>query len=216
MVPAAGGGIQACSGMPTETVDLGRVGRRVGTGGEGRRARPRRFLLPCLSWSAGHVADGAGRVVAQIFEKKPLKVKNFGIWMRYNSRTDPINMYKEYRDVTLTGAVAQMYLEVAGRHRGRASGVQIIKTAELTASQCKRDQTVQYHVSTLVRRSATARTCRAVPRFCVTTAAHQSVSVGRHRTRRSPSRCRTGCCARRPSRSRAASTRRPGPTRFTE
>ena len=93
------------------------------------------------------MADGAGRVVAQIFEKKPLKVKNFGIWMRYNSRTDPINMYKEYRDVTLTGAVAQMYLEVAGRHRGRASGVQIIKTAELTASQCKRDQTVQYHNS---------------------------------------------------------------------
>ena len=35
-------------------------------------------------------------------------MKNFGIWMRYNSRTDPINMYKEYRDVTLTGAVSQM------------------------------------------------------------------------------------------------------------
>ena len=85
--------------------------------------------------------------VAQIFEKKPLKVKNFGIWMRYNSRTDPINMYKEYRDVTLTGAVAQMYLEVAGRHRGRASGIQIIKTAELAASECKRDQTTQYHDS---------------------------------------------------------------------
>jgi hypothetical protein len=28
--------------------------------------------------------------------------------MRYNSRTDPINMYKEYRDVTLTGAISQM------------------------------------------------------------------------------------------------------------
>merc|ERR1719253_939499 len=87
-----------------------------------------------------------GEIMAcnEIFEKKPLKVKNFGIWMRYNSRTDPINMYKEYRDVTLTGAVAQMYMEVAGRHRGRASGVQIMKTAELSASECKREQTMMY------------------------------------------------------------------------
>jgi hypothetical protein len=95
-------------------------------------------------------------------------------------------MYKEYRDVTLTGAVAQMCtcitspfadsvrtsrflyncwrcnvvstdLEVAGRHRGRASGVQIIKTAELSAKECRRDQTVQYHVRN------TRDYCRALP-----------------------------------------------------
>ena len=62
---------------------------------------------------------------AQIFEKKPDSVKNFGIWIRYNSRTDPVNMYKEYRDTTLCGAIAQMYLEMAGRHRARASSVQV-------------------------------------------------------------------------------------------
>merc|ERR1712166_603051 len=82
--------------------------------------------------------------INEIFERKPLKVKNFGIWMRYNSRTDPINMYKEYRDVTLCGAVEQMYMEVAGRHRGRASGIQIMKTCELDAKDCKRDQTMMY------------------------------------------------------------------------
>ena len=37
-------------------------------------------------------------------------------------------------------------MEVAARHRGRASGVQIMKTAELSASECKRDQTTEYHV----------------------------------------------------------------------
>ena len=35
-------------------------------------------------------------------------LKNYGIVLRYLSRTDPINMYKEYRDTTLTGAVSQM------------------------------------------------------------------------------------------------------------
>lgn len=103
------------------------------------------FVLAQCSGSEGAGADVCCCCEPQIFEKKPLKVKNFGIWMRYNSRTDPINMYKEYRDVTLTGAVAQMYLEVAGRHRGRATGIQIIKTAELSAKECRRDQTVQYH-----------------------------------------------------------------------
>ena len=45
----------------------------------------------------------------QIFEKKPTTIKNFGIWVRYQSRTGYHNMYKEYRDVTLNGAVEQMY-----------------------------------------------------------------------------------------------------------
>lgn len=44
----------------------------------------------------------------QIFEKNPTTVKNFGIWVRYMSRTGFHNMYKEYRDVTLNGAVEQV------------------------------------------------------------------------------------------------------------
>ena len=42
---------------------------------------------------------------AQIFEKSPEKVKNFGIWFRYDSRTGTHNAYKEYREVALTDAV---------------------------------------------------------------------------------------------------------------
>ena len=42
-------------------------------------------------------------------------MKNFGIFMRYDTRTCTVNMYKEYRDVTLCGAVSQLYLEMAGR-----------------------------------------------------------------------------------------------------
>ena len=46
---------------------------------------------------------------AQIFEKKPTTVKNFGVWVRYQSRTGYHNMYKEYRDTTLNGAIEQLY-----------------------------------------------------------------------------------------------------------
>merc|ERR1712072_1488301 len=52
--------------------------------------------------------------VNEIFEKNPNTVKNFGIWLRYDSRSGTHNMYKEYRDITLVGAVSQMYSEMAG------------------------------------------------------------------------------------------------------
>lgn len=45
--------------------------------------------------------------VAQVYEKKPLQIKNFGIWLRYNSRSGTHNMYKEYRDLTTGAAVTQ-------------------------------------------------------------------------------------------------------------
>jgi large subunit ribosomal protein L18Ae len=46
--------------------------------------------------------------VQEIYEKHAGVVKNFGIVLRYLSRTETINMYKEYRDTTLSGAVSQM------------------------------------------------------------------------------------------------------------
>ena len=41
----------------------------------------------------------------QVYEKKPLTIKNFGIWLRYNSRSGTHNMYREYRDLTTAKAV---------------------------------------------------------------------------------------------------------------
>ena len=46
--------------------------------------------------------------VQEIFEKHAGVVKNYGIVLRYLSRTETINMYKEFRDTTLAGAVSQM------------------------------------------------------------------------------------------------------------
>ncbi|KAI5079769.1 hypothetical protein GOP47_0005248 [Adiantum capillus-veneris] len=54
-----------------------------------------------------------GQVLAinEIFEKKPTTIKNYGIWARYQSRTGYHNIYKEYRDTTLNGAVEQIKRE---------------------------------------------------------------------------------------------------------
>merc|ERR1719436_810152 len=87
--------------------------------------------------------------VNELFDKGPNKVKNYGIWLRYQSRTNTHNMYKEYRDVTINGAVGRMYAEMAGRHRAQPNTIQIINTAVLPASKCKRDHVTEMHNSKL-------------------------------------------------------------------
>jgi len=85
----------------------------------------------------------------QITEKNERYVKNFGIWIKYNSRSGTHNMYREYRDTTLTGAVDRMYDDMAGRHRSRNKSIQIIRTAAVAPKLCKRTSTMQFHKSGL-------------------------------------------------------------------
>lgn len=60
-----------------------------------------------------------------IAEKKPTKVKNFGIWIRYDSRSGTHNMYKEFREMSRTDAVEAMYQDMAARHRVRFRSVHV-------------------------------------------------------------------------------------------
>uniref|UniRef100_A0A915CX15 Large ribosomal subunit protein eL20 n=1 Tax=Ditylenchus dipsaci TaxID=166011 RepID=A0A915CX15_9BILA len=66
----------------------------------------------------------------EVFEKKPGSVKNFGVWLRYDSRTGHHNMYREYRDNTVAGAVTQPTV-----------------TWQIKASECKRAGVKQFHDS---------------------------------------------------------------------
>ncbi|KAG9140764.1 hypothetical protein Leryth_006947 [Lithospermum erythrorhizon] len=95
------------------------------------------------------VKKSNGQILAinEIFEKNPTTIKNYGIWLRYQSRTGYHNMYKEYRDTTLNGGIEQMYTEMASRHRVRSHCIQIIKTATIPAKLCKRDSVKQFHNS---------------------------------------------------------------------
>ncbi|XP_065830104.1 large ribosomal subunit protein eL20-like [Oscarella lobularis] len=88
-----------------------------------------------------------GEVVSceEIFAEKKVRIKNYGIWLRYDSRSGTHNMYREYRDVTVCGAVTLCYRDMAARHRARGSSIQIIKVQEVKASDCKRAHTKQFH-----------------------------------------------------------------------
>lgn len=68
-----------------------------------------------------------------------MKVKNFGIWIRYDSRSGTHNMYKEYREMSRTDAVEALYQDMAARHRARFRSIHILKVVELeNAEQVKR------------------------------------------------------------------------------
>lgn len=88
-------------------------------------------------------ANGEIVAVNEIFEPDNTTVKNFGVWLRYKSRSDTVNMYKEYRDVTMTGAVEQMYMEMSGRHRARWSSIQVLKVVVVENEDVRRPITQQ-------------------------------------------------------------------------
>ena len=94
-------------------------------------------------------ANGEIVSVHEIFEKNANHVKNFGFWIRYDSRSGTHNMYKEYRDVSLVGAVKKMYADLASRHRARRSSIQIIRTAVVAAKDTRRASTQQFHDNAL-------------------------------------------------------------------
>ena len=71
-------------------------------------------------------------------------MKNFGIWIRYQSRTGFHNYYKEYRETTMNKAVDALYEEMASRHRVRSSQLQIIKIAEVSDENVRRENTRQF------------------------------------------------------------------------
>lgn len=92
------------------------------------------------------VKKANGQIIAcnEIKETDPTSVDIYGIWIRYISRSGEHNIYKEYRDTTLNGAVEQMYDEMGSRHRVRFPSIQIIKTAIVPADKAKRVNTLQF------------------------------------------------------------------------
>ena len=90
--------------------------------------------------TTGEVLD-----VNEIREKNDRIVKTYYVMLRYNSRSGTHNMYREYRATKLTGAVDQLYSEMAGRHRARPRSIQIIRTGVVeNKADLKRPATIQY------------------------------------------------------------------------
>ena len=83
--------------------------------------------------------------VNEIVEKNDRYIKNYGIWIKYNSRSGTHNMYREYRANSLNKAVETLYDDMAGRHRARSKSIQIIRTAVVADQDCKRTGVTQFH-----------------------------------------------------------------------
>ena len=88
-----------------------------------------RLLASTLCVSASiprkFTVDDALEIRVQIHEKRPLKVKNFGIWIRYDSRSGTHNMYKEFRELSRADAVKSLYQDMAARHRARFRSIHV-------------------------------------------------------------------------------------------
>ncbi|KAG0175545.1 60S ribosomal protein L20 [Apophysomyces sp. BC1015] len=86
------------------------------------------------------VKKAAGEIVSinEIAEKRPEQIKNFGIWLRYDSRSGTHNMYKEYRGMSRVEAVETCYQDMAARHRARFRSIQIIRVAEVQNADIRR------------------------------------------------------------------------------
>ncbi|GAB7355105.1 hypothetical protein MBLNU459_g5685t2 [Dothideomycetes sp. NU459] len=80
-------------------------------------------------------ANGEIVTLNKIHEKHPEKVKNFGIWLRYDSRSGTHNMYKEYREMSRSDAVESLYQDMAARHRARFRSIHILKVVEVTKTE---------------------------------------------------------------------------------
>ncbi|KAG9098041.1 60S ribosomal protein L20 [Ceratobasidium sp. UAMH 11750] len=87
------------------------------------------------------VKKATGEIVSvnPILEKSPLRIKNFGIWLRYDSRSGTHNMYKEFRELSRADAVHALYQDMAARHRARFRSIQILRVQEIAkASDIRR------------------------------------------------------------------------------
>nr|CAB3265704.1 60S ribosomal protein L18a-like [Phallusia mammillata] len=116
------------------------------------------------------VKKNAGEILqcSKIAEKSPGTVKNFGIWLRYDSRSGTHNMYREYRDVKVANAVTACYRDMGARHRARPGSIQIMRVEQVTSSKCKRKHVKQFHDSHIrfpMPRTVMSKSQQNAPRF---------------------------------------------------
>merc|ERR1711935_1273342 len=142
--------------------------------------------LPCASFrpgpNCGQVSLLVLRLVLQegqqdcrrdrqhhkVAEKSPTVVKNFGIWLRYDSRSGSHNMYREYRSTHTSDAVTQAYRDMGARHRARPGSIQILKVQPVAAKDCRRTAITQLHNSAIkfpLPRKIMSRKSQNAPRF---------------------------------------------------
>lgn len=96
------------------------------------------------------VKRAAGEILAveEVKEKKTNYAKTYGLLIRYDNIHGVQNMYREYRETSLCGAVGRMYQDMAGRHRAEPNLLHIVHASIIkNAEKVKRKYTVQFYNS---------------------------------------------------------------------
>lgn len=75
--------------------------------------------------------------VEEVPEKDSTKPRNFGIYLKYRSNVGIHNVFKEYRDTTINGAINQMYDEMGGNHHVSSERIDIISVKELKREELR-------------------------------------------------------------------------------
>merc|ERR1712004_117669 len=88
-----------------------------------------RFWYFCTQLRKMKKTQGEIVCCEQVHEKRPETIKNFGIWLRYVSRSGIHNMYREYRDLT------------------RSSSIHIMDVQKIASSKTRRVNIKQFHDS---------------------------------------------------------------------
>jgi len=121
-------------------------------------------------------AHGQILAVHRIKDPEPLRIKNFGFWLKYQSRSGVHNMYKEYRALSIEVAAQKLFNDMAGRHKAKADNVHIVDVREISDHEVKRDKIKQFLAPGLkfknpfkVPRAATKRAFRVFTKRPIST-----------------------------------------------
>jgi len=89
-------------------------------------------------------ANGQILTVHRIFDPEVTRVKNYGFWLKYRSRTGMHNMYREYRDTRIESAAQKLYDDMAGRHKAKTENIHILECREISDHEVKRPKIRQF------------------------------------------------------------------------
>merc|ERR1712173_412226 len=89
---------------------------------------------------------GNGQILAvhRIIDPEPTRVKNFGFWLKYQSRSGVHNMYREYRALSVQVAAKKLFMDMGGRHRAKKDNIHVIDVREISDHEVKRFRIKQF------------------------------------------------------------------------
>ncbi|AEA38934.1 60S ribosomal protein L18A (nucleomorph) [Cryptomonas paramecium] len=84
--------------------------------------------------------------IKEIYEKNNKNIKEYGIWIKYKLNFKAVNMYKEYRDISASGAVGQMYSDISSKYKIKFNQIMVLRIERLSEKECLRSSIKQFHV----------------------------------------------------------------------